>query len=401
MTDFETLTPMPRPGLDPDAYEPLEDDEAPAVAFAPAPVVVPIKAPATLPPSVQTYAPDVLARIRRRREGVERPIPLPWADVSDNFNGGLWPGCHFLVSGSGVGKTTWGLQVALAAVDAGHPALYVGLELSEFEITARLAALRARLSWSSFLLGKLDERDEERAAEALAAPSMALFHAEFGAAHGWPYTRLAELAGAMRARYPEPSGPGSAPLLIIVDFAQLATAPPGSRMELREVVGRTAYSARQVARDFGAAVLMVSSSARDKYALIRAAVALADCDESGAINNPDAIIGLGKESGDVEFASDSVTVLSRGPFDGKGRLVAVATAKNRLGPQRWTALHFNGHRFSEPPDAALRGPDAMRGEILRLQRAELEAEQRKGKGKGKGNKAKAPAPSTSFAEEYD
>jgi len=319
------------------------------------------------PPALGSFLAEALDRAHRRRLGTEKPIPLPdeWPELARQLGGGFWPGLHVLVAGTGTGKTTWALQVALAAATSGAPVAYVGLELDEFQVTLRVAAERARASWSALYLGKAlpqtIDKVRSHAEELGALP----FHVEGGKPQGWGADDLRELAARMRAAYPEESGPGSRPFLLVVDFLQLVGDETGAdgkslRLDLRERIGRAAYAARQIARELGAAVLLVSSTARDKYAALGAAfdgASLMWDRKAGkrTLLNPDAFVGLGKESGEIEYAADSVTVAARIAKDAEpvagaeGRTAVIfATSKLRYGPPGWTELRFNGHRFAEP-----------------------------------------------------
>src|SRR5512146_2720472 len=93
-------------------------------------------------PSVGALIDGALALLRARASGAARPIPLPWGDLAEALGGGLWPGLHVLTGGTGTGKTQLALQAALVAATAGTPTLYVGLELGEPDLVARLLALR-------------------------------------------------------------------------------------------------------------------------------------------------------------------------------------------------------------------------------------------------------------------
>jgi hypothetical protein len=145
---------------------------------------------------------------------------------------------------------------------------------------------------------------------------------------------------------------------MIVDFLQIIGDEPqipgfSQRLDLRERIGRAAYVARQVARDSNVAVILVSSTSRGNYdaAGELAANAKLDVDAYGRsfISRPDVLIGQGKESGEIEYAADTVSSLIKGPevttVDGKERVVILATAKNRYRGTGWTPLRFNGTSF--------------------------------------------------------
>ena len=64
--------------------------------------------------------------------------------------------------------------------------------------------------------------------------------------------------------------------------------------------------------------------------------------------SPDLLVGLGKESGEIEFAADSVTTLVKTGLSicSPEKLCIAAVAKLRAGPASWAALRFT-YRFQE------------------------------------------------------
>ena len=99
-------------------------------------------------PAVGDLVVEALGRMRRRAQGIEKPIPLPWEHLGERLSGGLWPGCHVLVGNTGTGKSQWALQVVLHAARQGVPCLYVGLELGKVDLVARLLGLMSNKKWS-------------------------------------------------------------------------------------------------------------------------------------------------------------------------------------------------------------------------------------------------------------
>ena len=121
--------------------------------------------------------------------------------------------------------------------------------------------------------------------------------------------------------------------------------------DLRERIGQAAYRGQAVAQRYNTAVLMISSTARNSYAKVGGEIKEAGLgiDDDGVrfIRNPDALIGLGKESGEIEYACDSVTAGIRLPGeDSRYRTTVFATAKVRAGVPGWSALTFDGNTFA-------------------------------------------------------
>jgi hypothetical protein len=188
---------------------------------------------------------------------------------------------------------------------------------------------------------------------------------------GWPASRVHALAVAMRKKYPEPAeengsgGPGSRPILIVLDYLQIIGPEEDEEgryktLDLRERIGRAAYALREVATKYNISILVVASVAREKYGIwpmILNAELQWEFDAHRIVNRrvtfPDILVGLGKESGEIEYGADSVSVLSRVPdtyVDGRGESVVFVTAKGRATGARWTPMHFTGFRYESAPD---------------------------------------------------
>ena len=166
----------------------------------------------------------------------------------------------------------------------------------------------------------------------------------------------------------------------MLDYLQIIGPEEGEdgkykTLDLRERIGRAAYALREVATAHNIAILVVASVARDKYGLwpmVLSADLRWDYDKDRLVNRrvtvPDVLVGLGKESGEIEYGADSVSVLSRVPdtyVDGKGESVVFVTAKGRATGARWTPMHFTGFRYEPAHD----GGDAVVDALSKADRA--------------------------------
>jgi hypothetical protein len=243
---------------------------------------------------------------------------------------------------------------------------YVGLEIDPIQLVARVGAFATRPQWSDVFTGR---QPADRSAEAKAALARAseLIYVEQPSSRGWPFQWLPQLAEQIRTDHPErrsPSGErvaGSRPMLLVVDFLQIvgdaaALRDGGRALEIRQRISEAMNVARDVAIRLDVAVVVISSAARDQYALLAGDLervglgrsTLADGTPCTTIDQPERLIGTGKESGDIEYAATTVTVAVRVPGPRENRVVVLATVKNRLGSHpAWTALAFDGSRFSE------------------------------------------------------
>lgn len=262
----------------------------------------------------------MLETMEARRSGKETAMSTPWSPVDSLLGGGLWPGMYVLVGGTGSGKTQWAVQVAAEAARRGQSVLYLALELSRQDLAARVMGTLSGVAWSQILRGTLDEVDVTRVMMAARVAEQIPFHTECGPPFGYGAETLAARAWALK------------PALIVIDYLQLCAGRHGE--EPRTAVGRVSYVARALARDLGAVVLVLSSTARANYAEL----------VNDPARDPVDLVGLGKESGEIEYAADGVMVLARSAEGGRNRVLVLA--KNRHGPVGRADLLWNGHTFS-------------------------------------------------------
>jgi len=312
--------------------------------------------------------------IARRVSGDEAPIPLPFTDLAAQFGGGLWPGLPFVTSTTGTGKTALALQIARCAALKGSEVLYVPLELDAPQLAIRMISdtlwdeWRAKPqgeappSWSDAYEGRMSTTTGTAAGHA------ALFNdrwrARFESVTIDHFNVIEATPGSwdamtLEAELDSVLASGSVPKhppLIVVDFLQLVGplgGADGGKQDARERIGLVAYHLRDLARRRGVAVLVISSTARTNYGQFYGEKSK---DKAPRVRFNDAtprtidqgylLEGSGKESGEVEYAADSVSALLRAP-DGQS---IFATVKGRSrGPNRpqWCALRFEGGRFVE------------------------------------------------------
>ena len=111
-----------------------DGDKADTLEVAAEPAAEPLRRPRPRPApeghrdaSSGAILDEALDRMERRVVGDERPIPLPWSNVSAALGGGLWGGTLVtLVGDTGSGKTQWALQLSVHAAEYGVPVCYVG-----------------------------------------------------------------------------------------------------------------------------------------------------------------------------------------------------------------------------------------------------------------------------------
>jgi hypothetical protein len=106
-------------------------------------------------------------------------------------------------------------------------------------------------------------------------------------------------------------------------------------------------------------VLLASSTARENYLGItgrkRNQTGDVEKEKQNKLGQGPAsrFVGLGKESGEIEFAADTVLTLTQEPWPDDtppkgGTVCHLALAKVRAGTPAWVELRFDGRAFTEP-----------------------------------------------------
>lgn len=248
------------------------------------------KSPLALPLSAlaDAFTPEALAL---RPE----PISTGWPAL-DRLIGGIAPGLYVLGAISGLGKSTFALQMAEQIAGGGScPVLYFSLEMTSLAIAAKSLSRRVFLKTGR---GKLESRGLLRPQPPESLPK------EFEAAR----REMAEQAGGLFLVTPQPGGPlltarkmvelvrgfceknrPQKPPLVIVDYLQIIPSPPGdSRGAPREITDENVNTLRRGLQDMP--VLLISSLNRGSY---DKPIQLFSFKESGGIEySADVLLGL-------------------------------------------------------------------------------------------------------------
>lgn len=354
------------PWDDDEEWNPQDDDAPDAAPSTPAPAprkVIdmvtkePVAPKSTLTSLGSTLAP-ALERARRRKSGDEKPVPVPFPQYSEALKGGFWPGVHSVVAGTGAGKSTFMFQIATHAARQGVPVLYIGLELGEFQVALRAMGDSSGVNWSALYTGQASEEQLAKAESAIPDMMSLPFYVEYNTEQGWAPSNLLKRAEEIRKVHP------SGPMLIVLDFLQLvgAEAAENGRMpDLRERIARAAYAAVHVAHKYQASVVLISSTSRANYGRFGGG---AETDlknfttrevpglykKQRTLQSPDALVGAGKESGEIEYAVESQTVLVKWPMklETGESVVLCAVPKIRYAMSSWVPMSF-WHRYAELP----------------------------------------------------
>jgi hypothetical protein len=310
-------------------------------------------------------------------------------------------GLHVVTGQTGGGKTALAVNMVRGAIEGGHPAVYVSLELDGGELAARLLALDTGLPWWKLAQRRPLPPDDTTSAGRESPPSRPAPRASRCS----PGERGRLDAAVRRRRSRRGARTGACRWWCSTTLQAAADLPASDRRaQLREYVGELSRDLRTLSREMrdatgpdgahwpGCPVVVLSITARGN---VRGDSAVPGLDGIA----PDALRfaplevlkALPKEAGAVEAYAVTSWVLAGGEEDEHGRRpVAFRAAKYRGGsPGGWVPFTFDGPtgRLDEAPERYAEALEAAATEAAeREERAAAAAAKRNGKDKG------APAP---------
>lgn len=229
-------------------------------------------------------------------EDADDPIPTGIRVLDNALGGGLKRGLIMLGAVSSVGKTTLLNMIADNLAISGKPVLFVTIEQSARELTAK--SLSRRMYLMDHELGNVSYSDLDTKSErmrwsdkqnALLAEVWSWFTEYVAPRERYLQARdqpsvadIAETAYAMEDRF------GTKPI-VIIDYLQLL-APMSERDSDKQAVDKNVMALRQLSRDMKTTIICVSSLNRSSYA---GAISFDSFKESGAIEyGADILLGL-------------------------------------------------------------------------------------------------------------
>ena len=215
-----------------------------------------------------------------------------------------------------MGKTAFGLGIALANARAGVPTLFCSLEMSRDEIGARLLAMEAGVSVDEQRSGRLTEVQWTRLYEA--RDRLATFPLVIDDRSSPTLSEIRLVAKAMRSK----QGLG----LLVLDYLQLV---PGRSEDRREIqIRETAEGLKVIAKDLECVVVAAAQLNRGVEAREDKRPLLSDL----------------RESGGIEQAADVVVFIYRDeyyhPASADAGTAEILIRKNRSGPTGMVRLAF-------------------------------------------------------------
>ncbi|QAU07223.1 DnaB-like replicative helicase [Gordonia phage Asapag] len=227
-----------------------------------------------------------------------KPIPTPWPHLDDKLAGGLHRGRTYVVGGRpGEGKSLAGVNLAVGAAEAGHPAIVFSVEMGRKEVAARVIASGAHADYGQITRRNIDDHHMGRVAEwgdtNRSMPLQVVDRADIGVEYVAAVCRTVKRTRGLD--------------VVFVDYLQLLK-PAGSKLPRHEQIGHMSRALKVLAMDLDVAVVIACQLNRNSANEKRPPV-LADLRESGSIEQDcDVAILLnhkradnGDHTGDIEL----------------------------------------------------------------------------------------------------
>ena len=259
--------------------------------------------------ALRVHEPAELARRIREGSELETPTPTGFRSLDMVLGGGLKRGLYVLGAGSSVGKTSLLVQLACTMAANGSPVLYVTVEQSAQELASKcvsryMAQLGTPYQCSGSELTNANARrlwgDENRESVALACE---LFAAETGDRLRIIETRERPTVAEIRTKASLYASAQGRPPVLFIDYLQLLAPPRTAKGNLsdKQATDLNVMLLRQLARDLGITVFLISSLNRSSYLQ---SIDLSSFKESGAIEyGADVLLGL-QPSGVLSLTMD-------------------------------------------------------------------------------------------------
>jgi replicative DNA helicase len=268
-------------------------------------------------PSLNELAPELLKQRDARLSGVGN-VPIGLSPISDALGGFWWPGVHVLLATPKAGKTQFVLQEAVNAAKEGSTVAYLSLELGPLEVEARVLGILENELFTNILTR---QTDKIKALQEKHCDTLSRFRIFGGAGVRLTPDNIRESAKSLRAM----DGEGSC--FMIVDYLQKMGGK--TQGEPRERVSEAADYLHTYGELYSIPILAVSTVGRVGYR----GCSVQDFNKPGS---PDSLMGLGKESGDIEYSAQSLlAIVHQRNEDGTIKDSRIALAASRRGASKW------------------------------------------------------------------
>ena len=271
------------------------------------------------PTPISEIVPDALEMIRKEEEAQGVPgIPTGFDKLDDLTGGWKDATLNIIAARTSQGKTALTLRTCLEAAKAGHPVLYVSLEMGRKQLTRRLIAQEAKVRGQPDSKYRPEEREKiERATERF--QSLPFYIEDSGGMDAYDV-----MSEARRMK----SSAGVE--LVAVDYHQ-NMKPLSGHDQRYEWIGESARLLKKLAKDEEIAVLLVSQVGRSAERRSNKRPQLSDLRQAGE-DDADRVITIYRPE-EYGITTDEMGNSTEGKAE-------ITVAKHRNGPTGYFDLAF-------------------------------------------------------------
>lgn len=264
------------------------------------------------------YEQAFFARLDQDRK---RPaIASPWNSLNEQLGKGFTQGLYMLAATPGAGKTTLCLHLAHYLAMQQVPVIFAALEMPRDHLIKRLLAHHTDTTWSELLIPG-DLAPEKIQALHDAYTQLKGDAGDFLELHECAPAERPHVGGWLEHKVRRIRDRHKRPPFVIVDYLQLLAPPEEWKGDRRNAVGHNAYLLKALSTSLDCTVFAISSISRAHYEK--------EADATSATPDHTKLLGVFKESGDVDYSMDVGLVLQQEP---QSQRFTITVCKNRFGP---------------------------------------------------------------------
>ena len=202
-------------------------------------------------------------------------------------NGGMCPGDLIVIGAeTSQGKTAFATALAVSAISKGHGVAFYSMEMTDLQLSARIASMRSGIPSSRLLFEKLDMKEIYLVDHAMESIDMSKLHFDSRST-----VSLESILLSIRTMVLRHGIKGA-----VVDYLQLINAR-NSASNREQATARCARELKNIAKELGIWVVLISQLSRDRQ-------------------SPTPSLSRLRDSGQIEEAADMILLIYR-PRDGQ------------------------------------------------------------------------------------
>lgn len=262
---------------------------------------------------VENYLDEFIENMEKMN--LQKPVSTDFWEFNRKLGGGIYPGIYTIGAVSGLGKSTFALQISDQAAGEGQDVLFYSLEMSRQELISKSMARlmfefdsENAVSTRAIMTGKMEGEQYELFKRAFShyrdniARNLAIIEGNFDITVNDIYTRVKKL---IKYRNIKP--------LVVIDYLQIIQGED-YRLSEKQTVDLNITKLKKMSRELDIPIVVISSFNRENYTN---RVSFRAFKESGNIEfSSDVIIGLQLEAmNEVEKMANNKQVEKREKID--------------------------------------------------------------------------------------